>query len=146
MVQALSAWPCFLAAFDSYAIISDVGVHVSYLAFLFWLPQYCYSTPTSVYLAFSLHFHFTLARVVADGWLNLLRRQGKTLRFDWIVSNPPVHRGQKDDFSVVRALLDGGLGRLRKNGRLYIVAQSYIPLATIAESAAAAVGPSIKVR
>jgi 23S rRNA G2069 N7-methylase RlmK/C1962 C5-methylase RlmI len=96
--------------------------------------------------SFSLHFHFVFAGVVADGWLNLLRRQGKTLRFDWIVSNPPVHRGQKDDFSVVRALLAGGLGRLRKNGRLYVVAQSYIPLATIAESAAAAVDPSVKVR
>ena len=36
--------------------------------------------------------------------------------YDWIVSNPPVHRGQPDDFSVVQLLIRGAPARLRRGG------------------------------
>eukprot|EP00873_Tetraselmis_striata_P028881 jgi/Tetstr1/449145/TSEL_036355.t1 len=80
----------------------------------------------------------------SDGWRGLQAddapkdAKGKARRFDWIVSNPPVHRGQRDDFRVVAALLDGGWARLRAGGRLWVVAQSYIPLVTMAQASAAA--------
>ena len=61
----------------------------------------------------------------------------KKRRYHWIVSNPPVHHGAKDDFSVVERLIKGSWGRLRKQGTLWIVAQSYIPLKTLATITAA---------
>jgi 16S rRNA G1207 methylase RsmC len=54
-------------------------------------------------------------------------------RYHWIVSNPPVHHGTKDSFAVVEQLLKGSWRRLRKQGTLWIVVQSYIPLKTMAE-------------
>jgi 16S rRNA (guanine1207-N2)-methyltransferase len=49
-------------------------------------------------------------------------------RYDWIVSNPPVHRGQPDCFDVVLALIRGARERLRPNGVLWIVAQEQVPV------------------
>jgi 16S rRNA (guanine1207-N2)-methyltransferase len=50
------------------------------------------------------------------------------LRFDLVVSNPPIHRGVARDESVVRELLDGAGERLRAGGALWLVAQSTVPL------------------
>ena len=58
----------------------------------------------------------------------------KTLRFDWIVSNPPVHCGLTDDFHVVRSLAAGAPERLRPGGSLWIVAQSYVPVGALLEA------------
>lgn len=49
-------------------------------------------------------------------------------RYDWIVSNPPVHRGQPDCFDVVLALIRGARERLRTGGVLWIVAQEQVPV------------------
>jgi len=58
----------------------------------------------------------------------------KPLRFDWIVSNPPVHCGLTDDFQVVRSLAAGAPERLRPGGSLWIVAQSYVPVGALLEA------------
>jgi 16S rRNA G1207 methylase RsmC len=49
-------------------------------------------------------------------------------RYDWIVSNPPVHCGQPDCFDVVIALIRGARERLRSRGVLWIVAQEQVPV------------------
>ena len=48
--------------------------------------------------------------------------------YDWIVSNPPVHRGQPDDFSVVQLLIRGAPARLRRGGVLWLVCQEQVPV------------------
>eukprot|EP00747_Dinoflagellata_sp_TGD_P075910 gnl/TRDRNA2_/TRDRNA2_158931_c4_seq1.p1 gnl/TRDRNA2_/TRDRNA2_158931_c4~~gnl/TRDRNA2_/TRDRNA2_158931_c4_seq1.p1 ORF type:complete len:326 (-),score=48.12 gnl/TRDRNA2_/TRDRNA2_158931_c4_seq1:79-936(-) len=52
----------------------------------------------------------------------------KRKRYDWIVSNPPVHRGQPNDFRVVQLLINGAPQRLRKHGILWMVAQAQVPI------------------
>ncbi|KAL1525066.1 hypothetical protein AB1Y20_019939 [Prymnesium parvum] len=49
-------------------------------------------------------------------------------RYEWIVSNPPVHRGQPDDFTVLLALIRGAPQRLKKHGVLWMVAQQQVPI------------------
>ena len=54
--------------------------------------------------------------------------------FAWIVSNPPVHNGASTDFSVVCELLRGSSEYLTTDGGLlFVVVQSYVPFAFIAE-------------
>ena len=52
-------------------------------------------------------------------------------KYDWIVSNPPVHRGQPDCFDVVVELVRGARERLRRRGVLWIVAQEQVPVGCI---------------
>jgi 16S rRNA (guanine1207-N2)-methyltransferase len=44
-------------------------------------------------------------------------------RYDLIASNPPIHVGRQEDFSVLTALLEVGLKRLRPKGALVFVVQ-----------------------
>lgn len=60
---------------------------------------------------------------LCDGWPS-----GKIVKYDWIVSNPPVHRGQPDEFSVVLGLIRGARSRLRKGGVLWMVCQVQVPI------------------
>lgn len=53
---------------------------------------------------------------------------GKPKRYHWIVSNPPVHRGQPDDFRVVAELIRGSRKRLKRCGVLWLVAQEHVPM------------------
>jgi hypothetical protein len=62
--------------------------------------------------------------------------------FDWIVSNPPVHAGQPDDFRVVAELVAGAASRLKPGGVLWIVTQEQIPVGRIFAAAARAGGSS----
>jgi hypothetical protein len=77
--------------------------------------------------------------VLADGWD---RADGGAAgdwprhRLDWIVSNPPVHRGVPDDLRVLSALLAGAPARLRRGGSLWIVTQAQVPVARLAAAAA----------
>ena len=64
------------------------------------------------------------AHVLSDGFAALPRRP----RFDWIVSNPPVHNGLQTDFKVLRLLVRGAARRLRSGGELFVVVQTYVPL------------------
>lgn len=47
---------------------------------------------------------------------------------DWIVSNPPVHNGLPDDLAVVQDLIDGAISRLKKGGKMLVVAQAHVPM------------------
>ena len=58
--------------------------------------------------------------MLSDGFEALPRRP----RFDWIVSNPPVHNGLQTDFKVLRLLVRGAARRLRSGGELFIVVQT----------------------
>ena len=51
-----------------------------------------------------------------------------SLRFDWIVSNPPVHNGVQPDFRVLLQLIEGAAKRLLPGGVVYIVCQGYVPV------------------
>ena len=65
------------------------------------------------------------ARVhLGDAWLAL----PESVRFDLIVSNPPFHRGKEEDFELIRKLVDGAAGRLRRRGELLVVAQRRLAL------------------
>ena len=48
--------------------------------------------------------------------------------FDWIVSNPPVHRNKANDFSVCKALATGAARHLKADGTLFVVCQAYVPM------------------
>merc|ERR1712136_37976 len=63
--------------------------------------------------------------LLSDCWRAL---EGRKLRFDWIVSNPPVHRDHADDLEVLLELVHGAGPRLREGGALWIVAQEYVPV------------------
>ena len=57
---------------------------------------------------------------------------GADEKFDLIVSNPPVHLGLQPEFTVFRALLTEAVDRMKRNGRCYLVAQRYVPVAAMA--------------
>ena len=68
---------------------------------------------------------------LASGWPHTptaFPSTGKPRRYDWIVSNPPVHHGQPDDFRVLITLLRGARRRLKPDGVLWIVAQEQVPV------------------
>ena len=62
---------------------------------------------------------------LSDGWASL---PSKPRRFEWIVSNPPVHLGIQVDFRILRLLIDGAAKRLKRGGELWLVAQTYVPI------------------
>jgi hypothetical protein len=51
--------------------------------------------------------------------------------FDVIVSNPPVHKGRCQDFSVLESLVNGLGEHLSPGGTAYFVTQSYVPAALV---------------
>ncbi len=50
------------------------------------------------------------------------------VRFDAIVSNPPIHIGKDQDYDIVEALCTDAGARLRAHGSLWIVTQRPIPV------------------
>ncbi len=71
---------------------------------------------------------------LSDGWASV----DPSLRFDFIVSNPPVHSGIADDLEVIKGLVQGaaprahgGAGRLKPGGTLCLVTQTQIPTGCI---------------
>ena len=79
----------------------------------------------------------TAARVfLCDGWpdtASAFPKKGKPKKYEWIVSNPPVHRGQPDDFVALIELIGGARRRLRKGGVLWLVAQEQVPVGRLLE-------------
>ena len=65
--------------------------------------------------------------LLSDAWTAV----PKDSHFDIIVSNPPVHRGRCQDFSVLEALLSGARSHLADGGAVYFVTQSYVPAAMV---------------
>eukprot|EP00041_Stephanoeca_diplocostata_P027709 m.768691 g.768691 ORF g.768691 m.768691 type:complete len:954 (-) comp23231_c0_seq1:2234-5095(-) len=65
------------------------------------------------------------ACLLENGLKKMLKRGD---RYDWIVSNPPVHTGLDNDFAVIAELLHAGPQLLHDAGTIYFVAQTYIPM------------------
>ena len=61
---------------------------------------------------------------LSDGWHGVSKRE----RFDWIVSNPPVHLGIQTDFRILTDLIRQAPRHLLPGGHLWLVAQTYIPV------------------
>lgn len=68
------------------------------------------------------------APVLSDGFFGV---KGK---FDAIVSNPPMHRGTMEDFTVIRDLIEKSPEFLNPGGKLIFVVQRQIPLKTWPEA------------
>lgn len=50
-------------------------------------------------------------------------------RFDWIVSNPPFHRGIRNDLDIAANFFDAAGTFLAENGRIIIVCNRHLPYA-----------------
>jgi len=61
---------------------------------------------------------------LGDGW----RTVPGELRFDLVVSNPPIHQGVTRDDEVIRELVNGAADRLAPAGLLLLVAQRTVPV------------------
>ena len=68
------------------------------------------------------------AVVLSDCWDAL---PAKPKKFNWIVSNPPVHLGIQTDFRVLRTLIAGASKRLKPGGQLWLVTQTYVPVGAL---------------
>ncbi len=67
---------------------------------------------------------------LCDGWNGL----PEDLRFDLIVSNPPVHNGLASDFGVLRELIRNSINRLSQHGVVVVVCQLYVPVRAVVAS------------
>lgn len=67
--------------------------------------------------------------VLSDGWARL---DGAS-SFDAILSNPPIHRGKDEDFTVLRALVREAPNYLRRGGRLIFIIQRQVPVMQLFE-------------
>ena len=67
--------------------------------------------------------------MLSDGWTSMPR----DCRYDVIVSNPPVHVGKEQDFTVLTSLLKDAQPRLHYRGQILMVAQHHIPVQRLAE-------------
>ena len=47
-------------------------------------------------------------------------------KFDWVITNPPFHSGQRTDYDIARAFISDVSKRLKPGGRLLIVANSFL--------------------
>jgi 16S rRNA (guanine1207-N2)-methyltransferase len=65
--------------------------------------------------------------VASEGWAEL----GADARFDLVVSNPPLHRREREDFSALEDLVGGAASRLRPGGRLVLVVQRTVGVAPL---------------
>ena len=74
---------------------------------------------------------------VCAGWPPLTSfKKRKPKRYDLIVSNPPVHAGQPDDFGVLVTMIRGARRRLRNGGRCGSSRRSRCPPAASSPSTA----------
>ncbi|MES0372021.1 MAG: methyltransferase, partial [Mariprofundaceae bacterium] len=49
------------------------------------------------------------------------------LKLDWIVCNPPFHRGQDQDVSIGQTIIANACSSLKRGGKLYMVANRKLP-------------------
>lgn len=57
--------------------------------------------------------------------------QGVSHRFQTIVTNPPFHTGVKTDYRITREFIAGVKQHLTSNGKLYLVANRFLPYAEL---------------
>ena len=68
--------------------------------------------------------------VVSDGWQSI----GLDRCYDLIISNPPVHLGKEQDYSVLAGLLRDAKPRLHYRGQIILVVQHHVPLERMARA------------
>ena len=61
--------------------------------------------------------------LLGDAW-----RGVPDAKYDFVVSNPPFHRGKAEDFGALGALVDEAPGRLAKGGELWMVTPRQLAL------------------
>jgi 16S rRNA (guanine1207-N2)-methyltransferase len=71
----------------------------------------------------------TVHAAVSDGWQAI----GLDRSYDLIISNPPVHIGKEQDYSVLEGLLRDAKPRLHYRGRIIVVVQHHVPLERMAK-------------
>lgn len=71
--------------------------------------------------------------ILSDGWRGITR----SLKADLIVSNPPIHKGKSEDFTVLRDLITSAPRHLAQGGRLILVVQAQVPAERILEESSA---------
>jgi len=59
-------------------------------------------------------------------WLNA-SEEPLPLKLDWVVSNPPFHRGQEQDLDLGQTIIANGCKSLKRSGKLYMVANRKLP-------------------
>lgn len=64
--------------------------------------------------------------VASDGFSELLDAD-PVPEFDWIISNPPFHRGIHQNLDITRKFLEDSRKLLTRNGRLCLVANVHLP-------------------
>jgi 16S rRNA G1207 methylase RsmC len=80
-------------------------------------------------------------RALQDGWGESSEAAGPhphRQKFDWIVSNPPVHAGLPDDLRLLAHLCRGAPARLKPGGTLWVVSQAQVPVGRLLAAATAA--------
>jgi len=63
-------------------------------------------------------------------WLDAVEEplpSGEKNRLDWVVCNPPFHRGQELDVDLGQTIIANGCKSLKRNGKLYLVANRKLP-------------------
>lgn len=68
-------------------------------------------------------------RLVASDGLEALLNETDPPRFDWIISNPPFHRGVRQSLDTARRFLRECPRLLARRGRLCLVANAHLPYA-----------------
>ena len=71
--------------------------------------------------------------ILSDGWHGV----AEALEVDVILSNPPIHRGKSEDFTVLRELIARAPGHLSRGGSLILVAQAQVPTERLLEEGGA---------
>ncbi|MGK0359541.1 MAG: 16S rRNA (guanine1207-N2)-methyltransferase [Bradymonadia bacterium] len=77
----------------------------------------------AVALAAAVHNVPGARRIASDAW-----RAATMTKYDWIVSNPPIHHGKSEDFGALTALIEEGAKRLHDGGALWLVVQRQVPV------------------
>ena len=73
----------------------------------------------------------TATHRLVDGWTGMPR----DCRYDLVISNPPVHIGKEQDFTVLEGLIRDVKSRLHYRGQLLMVTQHHIPVQRLATEA-----------